>query len=99
MRPIARRLPAAAALTLVVAVLVSGASTDDETPLTLDDFPPLTEGVLTNRLFAVREHHLVGHGDAGFETRPPAAGAPQSPVGALRGRSSITCGGVAPPGG
>ncbi|KQR17326.1 OmpA family protein [Cellulomonas sp. Leaf334] len=58
MRPIARRLPAAAALTLVVAVLVSGASpaTDDATPLTLDDFPALTEGVLTNRLFAVRDY-------------------------------------------
>lgn len=56
MRPTARRLPAAAALTLVVALLVSGASTDDEVPLTLDDFPALTEGILTNRVFAVRDY-------------------------------------------
>lgn len=71
MRPIARRLPAAAALTLVVAVLVSGASTDDETPLTLDDFPPLTEGVLTNRLFAVRDY---SGSPAFFTVRPYEAG-------------------------
>lgn len=58
MRPISRRLPAAAALTLVVAVLVSAASptTDDPTPLTLDDFPPITDGVLTNGLFSVRDY-------------------------------------------
>ena len=59
MRPIARRRPAAAALTLVVvALLVSAASpaTGDEAPLTLDDFPALTDDVLTNGLFAVRDY-------------------------------------------
>jgi outer membrane protein OmpA-like peptidoglycan-associated protein len=47
-----------AALTLVVAVLVSAASptADDDAPLTLEDFPTLTDGVLTNGLFSVRDY-------------------------------------------
>lgn len=57
MRPTARRRHAAAALTLIVAALVSAASpAPDDEPLTLDDFPALTDGILTNRLFAVRDY-------------------------------------------
>ncbi|WP_421742412.1 OmpA family protein [Cellulomonas sp.] len=69
MRPIARRRPAAAALTLGVALLVSAASpaTGDEAPLTLDDFPALTDGVLTNGLFAVRDY---SDSPAFFTVRP-----------------------------
>ncbi|GEK21804.1 OmpA family protein [Cellulomonas xylanilytica] len=68
MRPLTRRWPAAAALMVCVGLLVSAASpaTDDE-PLTLDDFPALTDGVLTNPLFAVRDY---SQSPAFFTVRP-----------------------------
>lgn len=57
MRPDLRRVPTAA-LVLVVAAVLSGASPspDDDAPLTLDDFPTLSEGTLTNSLFSVRSY-------------------------------------------
>lgn len=77
MRPISSRGPVAAALTLVVAVLVSATSPapDDDTPLTLDDFPALTDDVLTNGLFTVRDYSgsppffTVRPYDSGWATR------------------------------